>query len=151
MFLCYSNRKPMNFKITISVLLLAATSLAQNQSFIEYHNNGAIAFQGTKVDDKLVGDYVGFYEDGSLQSVAKYHAGFLIQRKEYYSSGEFRNTSYFIDGTEFFKIYYYYKNGQLEKEGKIDRQGLKSGEWLYYSEDNELLKIVNYNKDEILN
>ncbi len=131
-------------------LLVAHLSIAQ-ESFTEFHKNGEIAFQGSKTEGKLVGEHASFYEDGRLKSVARYNSGYLIQKKEYYNTGELHNTSYFIDGTEFFKIFYYYKNGQLQKEGKIDRSGLESGEWLYYSEDNQLLKMEVYEKGKIVN
>ncbi len=132
------------------MILLCTDCCYAQESFTEYHKNGKIAFQGSKVDGQLVGEYAAFYKNGNIQLVARYNSGFLIQKKEYHETGELMTTFYFINGTEFFKAFHYYKSGQLKKEGKVDRGGLESGEWFYYSEDNELSKMVVFDKGKVI-
>lgn len=131
-------------KLIYVLLFISCNCIQAQETYTEYHDNGKIALQASKINGKFEGQYSTYYKEGNLKTLERYSSSFVIQKKEYYKTGELSSTMYFIDGTDAFKVYYYYKNGQLKKEGKLHRNGTKLGEWLHYSEDNELIKTVNH-------
>ena len=123
-------------------------SFAQDK-FLKYHENGIISEKGSTLNGELTGDYMAYYNNGNVKTIGRYMAGAVIQKKQYNENGDLLVLSYMINGTSKMQIYKYYNNGNRESTGILDGNGLKTGEWDYYSLDERYIETKIY-KDGVL-
>jgi antitoxin component YwqK of YwqJK toxin-antitoxin module len=89
-----------------------------------------------------------YFLNGNIKTNEKYTRGIVIQKKEYKADGVLVLTSYMINGSSKMQVYKYNSSGKLESEGFEDLNGLKVGEWIYYDENKNQIKIENYKSGE---
>ena len=118
-------------------------------NFLKYHKNGIISEKGSTLNGELTGDYMSYYNNGNVKTIGRYMAGAVIQKKQYNENGDLLVLSYMINGTSKMQIFKYYNNGNRESTGILDGNGLKIGEWDYYSLDERYIETKIY-KDGVL-
>ena len=123
-------------------------SIAQDK-FLKYHENGIISEKGSTLNGELTGDYIAYYNNGSVKTIGRFMGGAIIQKKQYDENGNLQVLSYMINGTSKMQIYKYYYNGNRESTGVLDGNGSKTGEWVYYSFDKKHIETKMY-KDGVL-
>ncbi len=109
--------------------LIATTCFAQNttdsqgrkQGKWEKYNGDTLLYKGQFKDNVPFGVFEYFYADGTLKS-----------------------TTEFLNGVVNVKTTIYYSGNKKASEGAFVDQ--KDGEWKYWSENGNLLKVENYNK-----
>jgi len=87
---------------------------------ISYYGNKQIKFYQEFKNDRKHGVSKSFYQNGNLQQVTNWQEGFL-QGEE-------------ING---------YQNGQVKSKGN-NKNGIKSGIWVYLNEQGDTIKTENY-------
>jgi len=137
-------------KSLIVLLLVFFNSVSGQQNIKLFYDNGNLASEGQELDGKRMGDWSSFFEDGSLKSMAKYKSGFVIQKKEFYKTGEVSMSSFMLNGTDRMQTYYYFKNGNMKKQGAVNANKLETGEWLFYNEKGDEVKTVVYDNGQII-
>lgn len=129
-------RTPFNFIIS-SILVLFATGLVSAQQFNQkdesglkqgnwkkLYNNGKVRYEGQFKDDKPVGLFKYYYENGELMATNN-HVG---------------------DGTV--ANHAYHKNGKIKAKGVFQNQ-LKDSLWQYFNENEVLILEESYHLDTL--
>lgn len=92
-----------------------------------YYKNGQLKEDTYYKNGKIDGKFKSFYEDGILEFKSDYTLGKLNEEKHYYTNGKL---NYVLD-LEKGVAKYYYKNGDIEKEGNI-KNGHIEETWKIY-------------------
>jgi len=135
----------------IIFLLIFFNTVSAQQDIQLFHDNGNLESKGQELNGDRMGDWLSYYENGSLRSLAKYKSGFIIQKKEYYKTGEVSMSSFMLNGTDRMQTYYYFKNGKMQKQGVVNANNFETGEWVFYNEKGDELKTVVYDNGQIIN
>jgi len=131
--------------------LIFFNTVSAQQDIQLFHDNGNLESKGQELNGDRMGDWLSYYENGSLRSLAKYKSGFIIQKKEYYKTGEVSMSSFMLNGTDRMQTYYYFKNGKMQKQGVVNANNFETGEWVFYNEKGDELKTVVYDNGQIIN
>ncbi|MGL5054848.1 MAG: toxin-antitoxin system YwqK family antitoxin [Fusobacteriaceae bacterium] len=112
-------------KIVVCIFLLIYSlgfSAPQGEAseYIEYHSNGVVKLKGSYLQDKKIGFWNLYREDGSQKTEFSY-----------------------IDGDDFFGVNTYDKKGILRSSGFV--KNLKQdGEWFFYDIEGKLILKINF-------
>lgn len=87
------------------------------------YKNGNIAYQATFKNNKLIGTYKRYYENGQVFALIKYpeHPDSLAE------------------------VTYFWDDGKLLAKGHFIEQKLKEGLWIYYNTEEKKIAEINYN------
>lgn len=105
------------FLIIFSVTLSYADEPTE---YIEYYPNGKIKLKGPYIDNKKIGIWTLYREDGSKKTEFSY-----------------------IDSDNYFAVNSYNKTGVLKSTGFV-KEMKQDGEWLFYDENGALLLRLNF-------
>lgn len=105
----------------------------------------------TEMGFRAHGEFVDFFENGSIEYKAKYVNGlpdgqvsaYRSEGKLFYS--EFWHNSHIEGKTE-----YYYENGQLQSTGTYNEQGIEDGEFREYHDNGKLRLYLKFDKGNII-
>ena len=129
----------MKIRLTFLIALLAisfSAALAQvnmtdasgkkQGPWVKRYGNGNILYQGTFKDDKPIGEFKRFYEDGTVKAIL-----------------------YYDPAGETATAVFYHPDGKKAAEGKYTAQK-KEGTWKYYSANTEgyMISEENYSSDK---
>ena len=125
-----------------------------NKSAIHHYSFGIRphAFKNkTEMGFRAHGEFVDFFENGSIEYKAKYVNGlpdgqvsaYRSEGKLFYS--EFWHNSHIEGKTE-----YYYENGQLQSTGTYNEQGIEDGEFREYHDNGKLRLYLKFDKGNII-
>jgi antitoxin component YwqK of YwqJK toxin-antitoxin module len=111
----------------------------------EKHSNGMLAKTGVKINDKPVGLWCTYDENGKLdiQEVffpndsLKYYLGF-------WETGDTSSIGYSYNNKPIGFWRSYYANYHLAEEGNYNSRNAKEGIWKEYREDKSLKKVTEY-------
>lgn len=93
---------------------------------------------------ELAGEYMKYYEDGTLLADYYYHNGQLHGPVKYYHpSGQLMSLSWYVDGLKQGKIYRYYPSGSLFGILRY-KDGLEHGLHEYFYEDGSYKSEIHY-------
>lgn len=129
-----------------------------------YHEDGSLEmegnFGGKDAEILEIGEQTGewryYYKNGNIKTIGYFKKGKKkgifktydeadgsLWLEKYYETGE---------ENELIKCKFYYKNGQIEKEGTAyERNNWEiSGEWKYYDMEGNLKKIETYDKNDLI-
>ena len=129
-----------------------------------YHEDGSLEMEGNfgGKDAEIVeigeqtGEWRYYYKNGNIKTIGYFKKGKKkgifktydeadgsLWLEKYYETGE---------ENELIKCKFYYKNGQIEKEGTAyERNNWEiSGEWKYYDMEGNLKKIETYDKNDLI-
>ena len=129
-----------------------------------YHEDGSLNmegnFGGKDADILEIGEQTGewryYYKNGNIKTIGYFKKGKkkgifktydetdgVLWLEQYYETGE---------ENELIKCKFYYKNGQIEKEGTAyERNNWEiSGEWRYYDSTGKLEKIQIFDKNDLI-
>ena len=113
--------------------------------FIDYHENGNISERGVKFDGKLSGNYTSYFKTGKIKTNEKYVEGIVIKKNEYSEAGFMIQSAYIINGSSKMQVYIYSKSGKIKSKGFENINGLKTGIWYFYDENDMPVKTLTYN------
>ena len=88
---------------------------------VEYHPNHNIFIEGGYKNGKREGEWKSWYDNGILWSVGNFNEGIQVG-----------------------KTMTYYENGNLRYSGMYDKDGKRTGKWMFYDENNNLLETIEY-------
>jgi antitoxin component YwqK of YwqJK toxin-antitoxin module len=88
---------------------------------IEYHSNQSIFIEGGYKNGKREGEWKSWYDNGTLWSVGTFKQDVQVGQ-----------------------TLTYYENGNLRYSGNYDEKGNRTGKWLFYDENNNLLETIEY-------
>lgn len=118
-----------------------------------YFNDGQLQ-RTIQYDDKgdAIGEWKWYHPNGKLQSVQNYENGKATKTEYYDEQGnKIKTTESSInvvalsDGEQTNgTTYITHKNGKLAKEGKYDSKGKETGEWKFYTPNEDLESIGQY-------
>lgn len=125
-----------------------------------YHEDGSLKmegnFGGKDAEILEIGEWRYYYNNGKIKAIGHFKKGKKkgvfknydeadgsLWLEKYYETGE---------ENELIKCKFYYKNGQIEKEGTAyERNNWEiSGEWKYYDIQGNLKKIEIYDKNDLI-
>lgn len=119
-----------------------------------FYENGELESQEITELDTISGQSTGFvywfYESGKLHKRIP-----LINEKQnglveiFYESGEFKAKTEYTDGLMNGNGIGYYESGVISYKGKVIKNNIH-GDFKYYNEYGELIKIENYNNGQLL-
>jgi len=143
-------------------------------SWKAYDVNGKLKFDGQFVDNKPVGTFTYYYENGKVKAVSEmYDDGKRSRTKVYHGNGRLMGEGNYLDKKKDSTwVYYsdfdgvllsreYYENGLLEgivfnyyPKGKVAEEipyasGLKNGDWKRYFTDGKLKLKATYVDDKL--
>lgn len=110
-----------------------------------YDKRGRLISERTYVRDTLHGVWIRYYTDQKVYSISLYDKGELTYESKYHCNGflevhgeyvwcKVRRKEVFIEGDDF-----------IEVEKEVFRwESVKNGEWIYYSEEGEKVKLETY-------
>lgn len=143
-----------------------------------FHENGKISSKGEYFKGKKVGDHISYYSNGEIESVRSYLSipagvadGDFI---EYFEDGSIKYKAVYVDGfPEGQEISYhaknqieysntwlrgklvgksvrYFENGRLAHSGVFNLKGEETGEWKEYYENGKIRLLVIFKDGKIL-
>lgn len=126
-----------------------------------YYENGNLKMEGNfgRDEDELgeqIGEWKYYYESGRLKAVGSFKKGKKVGVFKTYNEddGSLFLEQYYTTGLkdDLIKCKFYYKNGQVEKEGTAyERNNWEiTGEWRYYDLTGKLEKIQIFNKNDLI-
>ena len=105
----------------------------------------------TEMGFRAHGEFVDFFENGSIEYKAKYVNGLPDgQVSAYYSDGKLQYSEFWHDSHIEGKPEYYYENGQLRSTGTYNEQGIEDGEFREYHENGKLRLYLKFDKGNII-
>lgn len=100
--------------------------------------------EGLYLNDKQVGEWKTYHENGKLLSIGKFENGVQTgEWKIYHESGQLSCIIKFENGQPTGEYKSYHKNGQLSDIGEL-KNGIQIGEWKFYDENGGLKETMNY-------
>ncbi len=143
--------------VVSSSMLLAQNNKAWNQEnekgekfgpWRAFHENGKLRYQGQFEDDKAVGEFHYYFEDGNLQSTLNYDSKNPSKSKaiHYYQTGEKMAEGEYIDQKKSGEWRTYGAGGVLVEESSYIN-GQRFGEWRLFYPNGKLLSEVYMERD----
>lgn len=115
------------------------------------HKNGNIKFIGNVENGLEEGEWQYFDSKGTLEATNNLHAGFREGKEiSYFPSGEISEETNYIKGKPSGKYKYWFSPNKLKVSGNYF-DGLKHGEWREYEMNSDIVKVMTYSNDSLLN
>lgn len=138
-------------RIIFFVLVLSFFQNGKAQDKVKtFYDSGNLKTEGIIKNGKRSSDWSYYFEDGNLRAIEKYRSGFIVQKKEYFASGELKVSVYMLNASNALQAYYYDREGRLIKSGLLNNDQQEIGEWLYYSDTGELIKTLKFKDGQII-
>lgn len=142
--------------------------------WVDFYSNGQLRYEGTFKDNRCVGDFIYYDEQGHVKAVNSFDkTGKKALNKTYSSDGVLVATGTYLDQKKDGEWRYYSDNGKLilvedNKDGKVDGwsrvynplngkvseetmyvQGKRQGEGRHYSDNGILIMECRYDDDKL--
>ncbi len=116
----------------------------------KYYDDGVLINTGTYIDDKLEGNYYGFYKTGEKESVTEYKNDTITGFYEgYYKNGNMSQQGWYKEGKAHGLWINYYSDGSV-KEKNFYHRGAQHGVQETYSVEGKLYQTILYNLGDIV-
>ena len=118
----------------------------QDSSKIFYTNNGRYVnyYSNCKISDisiiknhKISGMWISYYKNGNLEFIEIYKDSITTNKREYYETGQMKDSGVLINNEQFGIIKFWHPNGKLKSICKWTN-GKEDGESLFYYESGKL-------------
>ena len=136
---------------------VAASDLVLIDFYKEYHLTGAVRLIGGLNDGLKSGVFREYDEQGNIVNGYIYKQDTLLSEgmilfdgtyrgewKNYYNTGQIRETGTYINGLLDGKWVYYYPSGKKEQEGEY-KNNLPFGVWIWYYPNGKIQRRESYN------
>ena len=110
----------------------------EDGKYVNYHCNGKIEAQWTKLGGKIVGDFLQYYPNGQLKRRTPYSNGEVNGVVEWYEEdGSLIDKTTYVDGERNGPYLTFYRNGALKSE-VVQREGKNEGYELSFFENGKI-------------
>jgi antitoxin component YwqK of YwqJK toxin-antitoxin module len=112
---------------------------------------GKLREKGTFRNDKLVGEYVCYYENGQVREQEYYNESGLLEGEYrlFYRNGQIKDQEFFKNGKFDGDYVSYYKDGQLREKGGF-RNEKREGEYIAYFKNGRIKEQAHYRNGKLV-
>ncbi len=136
-----------NKTILFLPVVLGLSSCEEQESIIEKYENGNP--KKTRVANKLIFYEKNYSENGDLRSEGSIYEN---EKREggiyYHENGKVASYANYREGKPFQELKEFYETGALKVKGEYDVDGYKTGNWIYYSEEESIKEKGTYYKGQ---
>jgi antitoxin component YwqK of YwqJK toxin-antitoxin module len=145
-----------NNLIKILLLFLIISSVSCKKKHIDNHDNGNVWKEYYEKNGELTGAYKEYFTNGKLKLTHDFNKGVNIDTSFYYYKSPVERIQFkrFWANNDSIKQIEFYQNGTIKKEGIVDNNFLKYGNWRFYDKNERLDIIREYriiNNEQYLN
>ena len=115
-----------------------------------FSSNGVLTSKGNHTEDKVIGEYINYYNSGKIKSKSNYKNDSLHgYYTDYYKNGQLKQQGWYKDNLLHGEWHTYYTNGTLEIVNFFHKDKLH-GIQKYYATNGKLDYTYNYKYGELL-